>query len=88
MVSSLTSIAQTMESLRQIHSSNTSVKRIKNGVAERAIRTVSDMTRAMLFHASSRWKDGINSSLWPMANSNAAYIYNHMPDSTTNLVIN
>ena len=57
----------------------------QNGVAERAIRTVSDMTRAMLFHASSRWKDGIDSSLWPMANSYAAYIYNHMPDSTTQL---
>ena len=52
----------------------------QNGVAERSIRTVSDMARAMMLHASIRWKDGIDSTLWPMATDYAAYIYNHMPD--------
>jgi hypothetical protein len=39
----------------------------KNGIAERAILSVSNMARAMLLHATTHWKDGINSTLWPMA---------------------
>ena len=35
----------------------------QNGVAERAIRTVSDMARSMILHASSHWKGGIDSTL-------------------------
>lgn len=53
----------------------------KNGIAERAVRTVSNMARAMLLHASTLWKDGIDSSLWPMAVSYSAYQYNHIPNS-------
>jgi len=53
----------------------------QNGTAERAIKTVSDMSRAMMLHASVHWKDGIDSSLWPMTTTYAAYIYNHFPDA-------
>ena len=53
----------------------------QNGVAERSIRTVSEMARAMLLHSSLHWKSGIDSSLWPLAVSHAAYIYNHLPNS-------
>ena len=35
----------------------------KNAVAERSIRTVSECARALLLHASLRWKSGIDSSL-------------------------
>jgi hypothetical protein len=50
-----------------------------NGVAERAVKTVSNMARAMLLHSSAHWKEGINSSLWPMAVNYATHIYNTTP---------
>jgi hypothetical protein len=53
----------------------------QNGVAERSIRTISDMARAMMLHTSIRWKNGVDASLWPMATNYATYIYNHMPNS-------
>ena len=39
----------------------------KNSVAKRSIWIVSEMGRAMMFHASLRWKDGIERSIYPMA---------------------
>ena len=53
----------------------------QNGIAERSIRTVSNMARAMLLHSSAHWKDGIDSSLWPMAVTYAAHIYNNTPNA-------
>ena len=53
----------------------------QNGVAERSIRTVSDMSRAMLLHASMHWADGISSGLWPMAVDYAAFVHNRIPRS-------
>jgi hypothetical protein len=53
----------------------------KNGVAERAVQSVSNIARAMLLHASAHWKNGIDSSLWPMAVSYATYQYNHLPNA-------
>ena len=51
-----------------------------NGVAERAIQTISNMSRTMMLHAGIHWPDLVNSSLWPMAMEYAAYIYNHTPN--------
>lgn len=51
----------------------------QNGVAERAIRTISNMARAMLLHAASHWRHGIDSSMWPMAVQYAAHVYNSLP---------
>jgi hypothetical protein len=52
----------------------------KNGCAERAIRTVTEMARAMLLHATVRWKDQVSPTLWPMAVDYAVYLYNHLPN--------
>ena len=53
----------------------------KNGVAERAVQSVSNIARALLLHASAHWKNGIDSSLWPMTISYATYQYNHLPNA-------
>jgi hypothetical protein len=50
-----------------------------NGIAERAIQTISNMSRTMMLHAAVRWPDLADSSLWPLAMDYAAYTYNHMP---------
>ena len=44
----------------------------QNSVTERAIKTVSDMARAIVVHVSVHWKDGIDSTLWPMATTYSA----------------
>jgi hypothetical protein len=54
----------------------------KNGVAERAVQSLSNMARAMLLHLSVHWKNGIDSSLWPMAVTYATYLYNHLPNAS------
>ena len=51
-----------------------------NGVAERSIQTISNMSRTMMLHAGIRWPDLVDSSLWPMAMEYATYIYNHTPN--------
>ena len=53
----------------------------QNGVAERAIRTISNMARAMILHAASHWKQEIDSSIWPMTVHYATYVYNNIPRS-------
>jgi hypothetical protein len=53
----------------------------KNGIAERAIQTASNMARARILHAVTHWKDGINSTLWPMAVKYSSYLHNHLPNS-------
>ena len=53
----------------------------KNGVAERAIRTVSECARALMLHAAVHWKDSVTSELWPMAIDYAVYLYNHLPNA-------
>jgi hypothetical protein len=38
----------------------------KNGVAKRAVWSISNMACALLLHTTCHWKNGIDSSLWPM----------------------
>jgi hypothetical protein len=52
----------------------------QNGVAERSIRTVSNMSRALILHAAAHWPQGIDGSLWPMAVSHSIHIYNNTPN--------
>ena len=52
----------------------------KNGVAERAIRTVSDCARALMLHAALHWDHEVTSELWPMTVDYDTYLYNHIPN--------
>jgi hypothetical protein len=52
----------------------------QNGVAERAIRTVTYMARAMLVHLSNHWPDEYDPDLWPFAMDYAVWLHNHTPD--------
>jgi len=53
----------------------------QNGVAERSIKTVSYLARAMLIHASLRWPIQADLSQWPLAFDHAVYVYNRVPGS-------
>lgn len=51
----------------------------QNGIAERAIRTISDCARSMLLHALIHWPHETSLDLWPFAVDYAVYLWNHMP---------
>ena len=51
----------------------------QNGIAERRIRELQELARAMLTHANARWHDTITTNLWPYAVRNANDAINHTP---------
>jgi hypothetical protein len=51
----------------------------QNGVAERAIRTITEWARAMLLHAALHWLEEAKLDTWPYAMDYAVYLWNHMP---------
>ena len=51
----------------------------QNGVAERRIRELQELARAMLIHANSRWKGEVTANLWPYAIRMASDAVNHTP---------
>ena len=51
----------------------------QNGVAERAIRTVTQWARAMLLNSILHWPDSVNLELWPFALEHAVFLWNHIP---------
>jgi hypothetical protein len=51
----------------------------QNGVAERRIRELQELTRAALIHATKRWPQCINANLWPYALRMANNAYNNSP---------
>jgi Reverse transcriptase (RNA-dependent DNA polymerase) len=51
----------------------------QNGVAERRIRELQELARAMLIHANSRWKESITANLWPYAIRMASDAVNSTP---------
>jgi hypothetical protein len=51
----------------------------QNGVAERNIRTVTEMARAMMQHAHMHWPDQFSQDLWPFALDYACWIHNRKP---------
>jgi hypothetical protein len=55
----------------------------QNGVAERAIQTVTEMARAMLLHVVLHWPNESDLSLWPFAMDQAVYIY--LPNKATSI---
>lgn len=50
-----------------------------NGIAERAIRTMSNSARAMMIHAILHNPTAVTADLWPFAIKYAVYIWNKMP---------
>jgi hypothetical protein len=57
----------------------------QNGVAERAVQTITKWARAMLLHAVIHWPDSANLELWPFAVRHAIFIWNHLPRQGTRL---
>jgi len=51
----------------------------QNGLVERAIKTIQDMTHAMMLHLSIHWPDEYDIQLWPFAMDYAVWLYNHTP---------
>jgi hypothetical protein len=51
----------------------------QNGVAERRIRELQELARAMLIHANFRWKDSVTANLWPYAIRMASDAVNNTP---------
>ena len=52
----------------------------QNGVAKRAIQTVTSWARAMLLHAVLHWPDQADLELWPFALEYAVYLWNNLPN--------
>ena len=48
----------------------------QNGIAEKAIRDITEAARKALLHAKVRWPLAIDLSLWPYAMRNAVHIHN------------
>jgi hypothetical protein len=71
-------VANIHETQQMMHLCGTNAHH-QNGVAERAMQTISNMARTMILHASMHWKDGIDASLWSMAVNTAIHIYNNTP---------
>ena len=59
----------------------------QNANAERSIKTIMWMARAMLLHVSLRWSnDGVdNISLWPFAVRHAVWLHNRLPNQRTGI---
>jgi transposase InsO family protein len=51
----------------------------QNGVAERAIQTITNMARANMIHAQLHWPEWAFIDLWPLAMSYAIWVYNKIP---------
>ena len=54
----------------------------QNGVAERAIQTVTHSARTMMLHQALLWPEQFDMRLWPFALEHAAYLWNNIPDSS------
>jgi hypothetical protein len=51
----------------------------QNGIAERAIRDLSESAQKQLLHARQRWLAAVHTALWPYALCNAALMHNILP---------
>ena len=57
----------------------------QNGVAERAIQTVTSWARAMLLNSAIMWPDQFDLELWLFALQHAVHIWNNLPQKDTKL---
>jgi hypothetical protein len=51
----------------------------QNGVAERALQTVTSWARAMMMHQLLHWPEQFDPALWPFALEHAVFLWNNMP---------
>ena len=51
----------------------------QNGVAERALQTITTWARAMMMHQMIHWPTQFDAALWPFAMDHAVYLWNNMP---------
>jgi hypothetical protein len=51
----------------------------QNGVAKRAIGTITRLARAMMLHQAIMWPDRADLKLWPFAMEHAAFLWNSLP---------
>jgi hypothetical protein len=58
----------------------------QNGIAERAIRTISESARAMILHAAIHWPEETMMDLWPIAMDYAVYLWNRVPCKDSRIV--
>jgi hypothetical protein len=52
----------------------------QNGLAERRIRSLQELARAMLIHATKRWPQATTANLWPYALRMANLVFNDTPN--------
>lgn len=52
----------------------------QNGVAERALKTITQWARSMMLHSLLHWPEEADASLWPLALEHAVYLWNYMPN--------
>ena len=52
----------------------------QNGVAERAIKTITWLARAMMIHSNLHWPEHFSIDLWPFAMDYAVWLHNYLPD--------
>ena len=57
----------------------------QNGVAERALQTVTSWARAMMMHQLIHWPAQFDAALWPFALEHAVYIWNNLPATRSGL---
>lgn len=57
----------------------------QNGVAENAIKTVTNWARAMLLNQAVSWPEQFNLELWPFAVMHAVHLWNNLPKRDTKL---
>jgi hypothetical protein len=55
----------------------------QNGMAERAIHTVTLWARTMMLHQVLHWPSETHLDLWPFALNQAIYLWNNMPKRST-----
>jgi hypothetical protein len=55
----------------------------QNGVAERAIKTITSLARAMMLHMVFHWPKQADLQLWPYVFQHAVFLWNHLPNRTT-----
>jgi hypothetical protein len=57
----------------------------QNGVAENVIKILESKACTMMIYALLMWPEAKDETLWSMAVSHAAYLYNHTPNEVTSI---